>query len=174
MSWGAGLDIGMMSMEDSREWKPLLQDKYAETQPRISPDGQWLAYMSNESGRFEIYVRPFPDVSSGKWQVSTNGGIEPKWSQDGKRLFYRSDNSIMGVVVTTQPTFSLDTPEVLFRDVRNYSSMDVLRSWDISADGKRVLTVIEAPGDKSQEASRPEINVVLNWFEDLKDRVPVE
>ena len=83
------LDIGMLSMEGDRKWKPLLQEKYHETQPQISPDGRWMAYVSDESGKSEVYVRPFPDVDKGKWQVSTSGGDSPLWSPDGRELFYR-------------------------------------------------------------------------------------
>jgi Tol biopolymer transport system component len=86
-------DIGILSMEGDRKWKPLLQEKYAERRPRLSPDGRWIAYMSNESGKFEVYVRPFPGVDGGRWQVSTNGGSSPLWSPDGRELFYRNGDA---------------------------------------------------------------------------------
>jgi eukaryotic-like serine/threonine-protein kinase len=74
-------DIGVISMEGDHKWKPLLQAKYNEAQPQISPHGRWMAYTSNESGQYEVYVRPFPEVEKGRWQVSTSGGDSPLWSQ---------------------------------------------------------------------------------------------
>ena len=73
-------------MEGDHERKPLLQQRYLELQPKISPDGRWIAYASNESGRHEIYVRSFPDVNKGRWQVSTSGGDSPLWSPDGREI----------------------------------------------------------------------------------------
>ena len=81
---GPNLDIGAVSMEGEREHKVLLQESYNEAQPQISPDGEWMAYQSDESDQYEIYIRPFPDVSKGKKQVSDKGGTEPKWSPDGR------------------------------------------------------------------------------------------
>ena len=109
------MDIGMLSMEGDHARKPLLQEKYSETEPQISPDGRWMAYASNESGKSEVYVRPFPDVNKGKWQVSTSGGNSPLWSPDGRELFYRSGDAAMAVRVETEPTFKPGKPTVLFR-----------------------------------------------------------
>jgi serine/threonine-protein kinase len=167
------LDIGILSMEADREHELLLHDSHNEVQPRISPDGRWMAYMSDESGRYEVYVRPFPDVNKGMWQISENGGNEPRWSRDGRELFYRSGDAIMGVSVKTDPGFSSDTPMNLIRGVRNYVLRDWCTFWDVSPDSKRFLVLKELTGDVSTEGtSRPKINIVLNWFEELKDRVP--
>ena len=84
-------DIGVLSMEGDRKWKPLLQEKYTELQPQISPDGRWMAYISNESGRDEVYVRPFPEVDKGQWQVSTSGGAARYGRRMAGSCFTRSE-----------------------------------------------------------------------------------
>jgi serine/threonine protein kinase len=173
-------DIGMMSMEGDHARKPLLQERYFEDYPRISPNGRWMAYESNESGKHEVYVRSFPDVNNGgRWQVSTNGGDSPLWSPDGRELFYRSGDSFMAVAVETEPTFSPAKPKVLFKGT--YVSLDApfdFTLWDISPDGKRFLMIKPTPASTgatpAAAGSRPKINIVLNWFEELKQRVPVK
>jgi serine/threonine protein kinase/Tol biopolymer transport system component len=162
-------NIGMLSMqEDHHTPKLLLQEKYDEQDPMVSPDGRWLAYRSNESGRFDVFVRPFPEVNAGgKWQVSTDGGMDPLWSPDGKELFYRSGNAVMAVSVETSPSFRLGTPKKLFEG--SYSG------WDIRPDGRRFLLVKEAEstGKGFTQRGPRKINIVLNWTEELKQRVPV-
>jgi serine/threonine protein kinase len=169
-------DIGMMSMNGDPTRKPLLQGKYDEYYPKISPDGRWLAYASNESGKSEVYVRPFPEVESGgRWQVSTNGGDSPLWSPDNRELFYRSGDSFMAVEVETAPVFKPGKPKLLFKG--NYYSESIpteFTMWDISPDGKRFL-MIKPPastGAAPTAATPRKINIVLNWFEELKQRVP--
>jgi serine/threonine-protein kinase len=173
-------DIGALLMEGDREWRPLLKEDYVETEPQISPNGQWMAYTSDESGQAEIYVRAFPDVDSGKWQVSTAGGRSPLWSPDGWELFYRNGDAIMAVSVRTEPSFSAEAPKTLFRGT--YLSLSdiraplILNSWDISPDSKGFLMIkppIEA-GSGSTSAGPSKIIVVLNWFEELKERVPTQ
>ena len=173
------MDVGMLSMEGDHARKPLLQGKYDELSPRISPDGRWLAYSSRESGRYEIYVRPFPDVESGgRWQISTNGGDSPLWSRDGRELFYRQGDSFMTVAVEAVPTFKPGNPKLLFRRTSVSSGFPMeIAYWDIHPDGKRFLMVKAFRTDKtaSAAAERPrKIHVVLNWFEELKQRVPVK
>jgi len=177
LAGGTESDIGTISMKDNRERKPLLSQKYDEFQPKISPDGKWMAYVSNESGRREIYVRPFPDMSKGKWQVSTSGGDTPLWSPDGRDLFYRSGNAVMGVSVETEPAFKAGKPEILFRGAYvQMSARDDEQPWDIHPDGKRFLMLkppSSAAGASMAEGPR-RINIVLNWFEELKQRVPIK
>ena len=181
VSTGTGnYDIGMLSMtSDDHTPKLLLQDKYNEKDPMISPDGRWLAYMSNESGQYEIFVRPFPDVDSGgKMQVSRNGGNNPLWSSDGRELFYRNEDAIMIVPVEMEPTFRLGNPEVLFEGLYFQSSFSsgAITSWDIAQDGKRFLMMreVEATEENSTQRDPRKIIVVTNWFEELKERVPVQ
>jgi serine/threonine-protein kinase len=169
------LDIGILPMEGERAWKPLLQEKYLEAEPEISPDGRYLAYVSTESGRNQIYVRSFPEVDRGKWQVSTSGGSSPRWSTDGRELFYLSaDNSVMAIEVITKPSFSLGVPRILFKSIYAGQTNVSGNPWDISPDGKRLLMMKE-PGATASPAGGPrKINIVLNWFEELKQRVPVK
>jgi Tol biopolymer transport system component len=137
-----------------------------ETAPRFSPDGHWIAYASNESGRYEIYVRPYPGPG-GKWQISTEGGTEPMWNPKGRELFFRSGQKMMAVDYSAQPAFSADKPRMLFEG----PYLPTPRSfpdYDVSPDGQRFL-MLRAP--EQAQAAAP-INVVLNWFEELKQKVP--
>jgi len=111
---GTSSNIGAVSMEDDHEWRPVLEENYDEGQPEISPDGRWMAYSSNESGNYEIFVRPFPEVDKGRWQISTATGDSPLWSPDGRELFYRSGDAVMAVAVETEPVFKAGKPETLF------------------------------------------------------------
>jgi Tol biopolymer transport system component len=96
-----------------------------------------MAYTSDETGQNEIYVRPFPEVNEGKWQVSTGGGDSPLWSPDGRELFYRSGDTVMVVSVNAEPNFSLGTSKILFRG-RYVSLIDEFQNtWDINPNGKR-------------------------------------
>jgi len=166
-------DIGMLSMEGDHARKPLLQEKHYEAGPKISPDGQWMEYSSNRSGKSEVYVRPFPDVNKGQWQVSTSGGDTPLWSPDGRELFYRSGDAAMGVPVDTGPVFKPGKPTVLFRG-KFHQPVLGQTYWDISPDGKRFLTLKDAASTPSAAAGPRKINIVLNWLEELKQRVPVK
>jgi serine/threonine protein kinase/Tol biopolymer transport system component len=169
-------DIGMLSMESNHARKPLLQEKYNEDYPQISPDGRWLAYQSNESGKYEVYVRSFPNVNKGgRWQISTNGGDSPLWSPDGQELFYRSGDSFMAVEVETDPAFRPAKSKILFKGT--YFSTGApfdFTMWDISPDGKRFLMLKpHASTGATPTAPGPrKINIVLNWFEELKKQVP--
>jgi eukaryotic-like serine/threonine-protein kinase len=177
-----GYDIWIMQMGDPsqgsgqvpsagsgqvRKAQPFLQTPFNEGVPVFSPDGRWLAYVSDESSRFEIYVQPYPGPG-GKWQVSTEGGTEPVWNRNGRELFYRSGDKMMAVDITTEPSFAAGKPKVLFTG-RYLPTPGTLSNYDVSADGQRFLMI--KPGE-SVEAAPTQINVVLNWFEELKRRVP--
>ena len=138
--------------------------------------------MANEArqdpfSQYELYVCPFPNVNGGKWKVSTNGANEPEWSRDGRELFYWTDDALMTVAVESEPTFKYETPKVLLKRVP-ISTWSLGLSgipWDIHPDGKRVL-VLKEPGIPNKESAGKnpsKINIVLNWFEELKERVPV-
>jgi len=163
-------DIGLLSMDGNHARKPLLQEKYSLENPRVSHDGRWIAYASKESGKYEVYVRPFPDVNRGRCKVSTNGGDSPLWSPDDRELFYRSGDAAMAVRVDAEPTFEPGKPTVLFRTifpgVSGVARPD-MTYWDISPDGKRFLMLKENPA-----AAPRKINLVVNWFEELKLRLP--
>jgi Tol biopolymer transport system component len=130
-----------------------------EREARFSPDGRWVAYQSDESGRLEVYAQPFPGPV-GKWRVSADGGAWPCWSRDGRELFYYFGNKMMAVDVKTGPVFAAGTPRLLFEG--QFSSR-----YDISPDGRRFLMI--QPVEPPQPATR--IELVLNWFEELK-RLP--
>jgi serine/threonine-protein kinase len=168
---GVGYDIQLLHIRDGRV-TPFLSSRFNETFPEISPDGHWIAYTSDESGRREVYVQPFPGPG-GKWQISNEGGTEPLWSRDGTQLFYQQlwsqrENQVSAVDVRTGPVFSAGKPRLLFT-VQSYSGMSSIRTWDISPDGKHFLVV-----KMEERKSRPltELVLVQNWFEELKRLVP--
>jgi serine/threonine-protein kinase len=169
-------DIGILSLEGELTRKALLNDEeYIEVQPQISPDGCWIAFASNETGQQEVFIRPFLEVEKGQWQASTSGGHSPLWSPKGRELFYLSnDGSAMAVPVETEPTFSLGAPKMLFRHSNVRAGRSEGIPWDIHPDGKRFLMMKPAGAEGSVEAGimPRKINIILNWFEELKDRVP--
>jgi serine/threonine-protein kinase len=167
-----GSDLGVLSLEGDGSFGLLLVTEFSEQNAEISPDGRRLAYQSNASGQHEIYVRPFPGVDEGRWQISTGGGIKPVWAPDGRELFYvNPDGQLMAVSVRIDPSVTFGSPEVVFEE----SYFDPLaggggRTYDVSPDGERFLMIkADAAGD---EAAAPELILVLNWFEELKRLVP--
>jgi serine/threonine protein kinase/Tol biopolymer transport system component len=159
-------DIWVLRISD-RKAEPFIRTRFDEAVPRFSPDGHWLAYISNESGRYEIYVQPYPGPG-GKWQISTDGGTEPAWNRNGRELFYRSGDKMMAVDISTQPGFAAGKPRMLFQG-RYEPAPFPTTNYDVSPDGQRFLML--KPVDQA-EAAPTQINVVLNWFEELKQKVP--
>jgi Tol biopolymer transport system component len=155
-------DVWLLTL--GAEARPLIAESAREFGPRISPDGRWLAYASQESGRrVEVYVRPYPNVDAGKWLVSTNGGLNPVWSPDGRQLYYVNGSTVMSVAVTTRGhTFDAGEPQELFSGPFETGSPQ----FDVAADGTFVM--VEADPD----AKPTQIHVVLNWAEELKRLVP--
>jgi Tol biopolymer transport system component/predicted Ser/Thr protein kinase len=166
-------DLKVMSLEGEHTPRPLLQTPSDEYFAAISPDGHWLAYTSNESGRDQVYVRPFPEVDSGKWQISEDGGAEPHWGPAGRELFYRNVNEMLAVTVETEPQFSPGRPTVLFRG--NYSEATGTNrpSYDVSPDGQRFLMILDE-GPSEQASSTTQLVVVENWFAELERLAPHE
>ncbi len=168
-------NIGMISIEEGSEPEWLLRSEFNERNAELSPDGRWMAYQSDESGHPEIYVRPFPNVEDGRWQVSNAGGMFPLWSRDGRELFYltrpEGTRRLMVVPVQTNPTFAPENPQELIE--WPYSPAAEGRTDDVSPDGQRFLAVNTIPLEADGDVSPPQINIVLNWFEELKERVPV-
>jgi eukaryotic-like serine/threonine-protein kinase len=175
---GINWDIGMLSVEGDPKYQPLLHEKYQEFGPQIHPDGQWIAYVSNETGMDEIYVRTFPEVDKGRWRVSSSGGDIPLWSRDGRELFWRSGDAIMAAAVKTDPSFRFEKPEIIFRGKFVSSSSDyphpANNPWDISLHGERFLMMKETGSTESSAQGPRKINVILNWFEELKQKAPVK
>jgi Tol biopolymer transport system component len=158
------LDTMQLALGDEPRATPFLaHPKFNEWLAVFSPDGRWVAYASDESGPREVYVRPF-GASGRPERVSTNGGTEPRWRRDGRELFYRSpDGQLMVVDVQTGPSFAARAPRALF-DMNVPDQAAEL--YDVAADGQRFLVVRREGGEW------PPITVVLNWQEELKQRVP--
>ncbi len=170
---GVNLDIGLITPESKGEWKPLLKESYIEAWAEISPDGRWMAYQSDVSGKPEVYVRPFPDVNKGKSTVSTTSGTFPLWSPDGRELFYRNGDAVMAVKVETDPAFKPGKPEVLFQG--KYVQLTNRATWAIGRDGRfLMMKAVESAGKAPAAESPRKIHVVLNWLEELKPRVPTK
>jgi eukaryotic-like serine/threonine-protein kinase len=160
-------DILVFRVND-RKAQPFLATHFNEGGASFSPDGRWIAYVSNESGRPEVYVQPYPGPG-GKWQISSDGGAEPLWNRNGRELFYRNGKKMMTVEITTQPAFAANKPNMLFE--RDYAASEFPATgiaYDVSSDGQRFLMVKES----DQAAAATQINVVLNWFEELKRLAP--
>jgi len=176
------VDIGALSLDGEPTARPLMAESYNERDPAISPDGRWIAYSSDESGRIEIYVRPFPNVDDGKWLISTRGGEFPIWAPDGRELYYDAyPDQMMVVTVETKPAFAAGNPEVLFRSdyvLASHGGSDP-SPYDISPDGQRFLMIKEEK--QAQEGAEvveiPPITgliVVDNWDEVLEGLAPTE
>jgi eukaryotic-like serine/threonine-protein kinase len=162
-----GDDLWTIELDGTRQPKPFLQTPFNESAAIFSPDGHWLAYTSNKSGTSQVYAVRFPD-GRGEIQISTDGGIEPSWAASGRELFYRNGDQMVVAAVATQPVFTLGKPQVLFTApfVRGSGQGNPL--YAATRDGQHFLMVKE----KEAEPVR-QLNVVVNWFEELKRRVPV-
>jgi serine/threonine-protein kinase len=169
---GRSAGIWMLSLVGERKSWTFLDTEASETGAKFSPDGRWLAYSSNETGRDEIYMQPFSTSGSGgKLPVSVGGGAEPVWARNGRELFYRNGDKMMAVAIETEPELSVGTPRLLFegRFLPVPFGDEPGSSYDISPDGQRFLMI-----KREQDLVPTEIIVVLNWFEELKRLVPTE
>lgn len=165
-----GYDIWLLPLDGERKPRPFLQTPAFEAGAMFSPDGRWVAYTSDESGRYEVYVQPF-EGPGGKWQVSAEGGQQPRWARNGRELFYLAPDqeNVMAVDVTTQPTFRAGKPIQVGRGQGIGAIAPPLASnYDVSSDGQRFLRI-----KRTDWAQLPaQMIVVLNWFEELKQKVP--
>jgi serine/threonine-protein kinase len=149
------------------EPEPYMSNQFAETAPKFSPDGRWLAYESNETGRTEIYVRAVPAAAQGgKWPISNSGGALPVWSPNGRELLYQSGDQIMSVEYkTTNGVFEAGKPRVWL------ASMGGAQGFDVAPDGKRLIAFVPAaPGPPKTEHT---LVFVQNFFDELRRRVPI-
>ena len=162
-----GEDVLIASLEGAGAVRPFAQSRFNELAPAFSPDGKWLAYASDESGRFEVYVQPFPGPG-GKWQVSIDGGSEPVWARSGKEIFYRSDRRMMAVPVQTIPTFALGRALRLFEGDYEFSHRNHT-NYDVSPDGQRFLML-----KNETPASSSVLHVVIDLGAELVRRAPRE
>jgi Tol biopolymer transport system component len=157
-------DLWILPLTGDRKPQLFLQTPFNEQQGRFSPDGKWIAYLSDESGRSEIYVQSFPPTGA-KWQISTNGGFIPRWRRDGKELFYIApDRKLMSVDVKAGPAgFEVNSPKVLFDAPVDVANANNTNRYEVSTDGQRFL--INGP---SENVSSGYITVVVNWLADQK------
>ena len=152
--------------------QPFLDSRFSKARPQFSPDGRWVAYQSDETGRHEIYVTPYPGPG-GKVPISNEGGTEPRWARNGRELFYRNGDKMMAVDIQTAPAFRAGAPRLQFEGHYYFAESAVGRygwSYDVAPDGKRFLMLKPAAGQSAQSG---QLHVVVNWFEELRRRVPV-
>jgi len=161
-SGGAGpvRSIHTLPLQGPRTPRVFLANQFDNHSPALSPDGHWVAYVSNESGRLEVYVRPFPGPG-GRWQVSLAGGTEPVWAGNGRELFYRNGTRMMVAAIALHPTFTVGARRELFEG--NYLNDPVYRSYDVTRDG-RSFVLVRSPKPLG------DFIVVLNWFDQLRDQ----
>jgi hypothetical protein len=145
---------------------PLLTTSAREMSPAVSPDGRWLAYVSDESGQPEVYVRPFPEVATARWQVSASGGTVPVWAHSGRELFFLNGRQeLTSLTLTPGPSFAVGQPRVLF-PAAQYVLTGNAGVYDISPDDKRFVFVRASTGGGGTE-----LVVVEHWFDELKGRI---
>ena len=152
--------IHTLPLQGPRRPQPFLVNQFDNHSPSLSPDGRWVAYVSNESGRLQVYVRPFPGPG-GRWQVSLDGGTEPLWAANGRELFYRNGTKMMVAAIALYPTLTVGARRELFEG--NYLNDPVFRSYDVTRDG-RSFVLVRSPNPTT------DFIVVLNWFDQLQGR----
>jgi Tol biopolymer transport system component len=171
---GGSPDLMTLSLDKAGVPRPLLQTPFVEVRAALSPDGRWLAYHGNESGQFEVYVRPFPMVSTAKAQASTGGGVQPWWSRNGKELFYFTPGgALMSVPVDSGPAWSAGRPTVVFenKSLLFNASGTASSTFDIMPNGQRFL-MIRAKADSGQAGAATALIVVQHFDEELKRLAP--
>jgi serine/threonine-protein kinase len=165
-----GTDFWVLTM-DGRRNEPLLQSPFNERHGELSGDGRWLAYTSDESGHNEVFVRSFPDVNNGRWQVSTAGGTHPVWARSGEELFFLSPaGEVMGVRIMRGSTWNASAPVKLV-DAGYYTNPGGDRTYDVAPDGRRFL-MIKRSDPATLTSAAPQMVVVQNWFEEVRRLVP--
>jgi len=161
VAWRPGVDSAPAS---------LVTSDFDEINPALSPDGRWLAYSSNESGRYEVYVRPFPEASRAKWQVSTSGGTQPRWANGGRELFYvDGERQLVAATVLLTPSFSVGDRTVLFSMI-GFGGGDGHRIYDVTRDDRRFLMIRSLTPDGGETVS---LITVDNFGRELLDKVTV-
>ena len=159
-------DIWIMELSGERKRRPLIQTTADESAPRFSPDGHWIAYVSDASGRTEVYVEPYPP-SGEKWQISNSGAREPVWAPNGAELFYRDQDKLMAVDVETEAAFAAGKPRVVFEGAYE-GPISSRANFDISPDGRRFFMLQKA----AQKDVSTDIKIVPNWFQEVRRRAP--
>jgi serine/threonine-protein kinase len=152
-------DLWILRLDENRRQEPFLITQFQEGEARFSPNGSWLAYVTNETGRREVYVLRYPETSK-PWQISREGGDAPLWSHDGSELLYRNGDKMMGVDIKTEPSFIAGKPRLLFEGQ--------FGPGDVASDGRFMMV---QPLEPEQPATK--IHLVLNWFKELKQKAPL-
>ncbi len=161
-----GLDIWLASTESGESPRPLLNTSFNEGGAAFSPNGRWIAYVSDETGREEVYVRALPGPA-GKWQISSGGGNEPRWARNGRQIYYRNQDWMMSVTLASEEPFRAGKPRPVFEG--DYDDAGALYpNYDITPDGRQFVMV-----RSERETVATQLNVVLNWFAELERRAPV-
>ena len=175
------MDLWTLSLENRDERQVFAADPYPvlEVGATFSPDGKWLAYTVGDGAarEYEIWAQPFPPTGERR-RISQEFGVMPLWAQDGEELFYRPISLATGMRQTLRSIRVSTTPSLTFSEEQSVSIGDFLsfsyyRSFDITPDGERFLVVLPAEQTGTGQAPGPQLHVVLNWFEELQDRVPV-
>ncbi|MBZ5498020.1 MAG: hypothetical protein LAP85_16580 [Acidobacteriia bacterium] len=161
-----GPDLWVLSTEAEQGARPFLCTQYAEYGGVLSPEGRWLAYISDDSGPAQVYVRPFPGPGE-RFQISTAEGREPVWGRDGRELFFRSWKGLMSVEVQTEPEFNPDSPRLVVSGDYETGDIPLFPNYDVSPDGQRFVLV------PREQKERGQINIDLNWFNDPQQRHPI-
>jgi eukaryotic-like serine/threonine-protein kinase len=172
---GVNRDLMIVRLGPPPQPRSLLKTSFSELNGEVSPDGKWLAYESNDSGQFEIYVRPFPNVDAARSLVSTIGGSKPVWARSGKELFYvASDGALMSVAVVPGNSWNARKPTKVLETPYYYlSAGGGNRPFDIFADGQRFLMIKEGAAADPRNRTAGMV-LVFNWLEELKQRVPTK
>jgi serine/threonine-protein kinase len=164
-----GRDIVAVRRGVTDEVVPLLTAGYDEAAPALSRDGRWLAYASTQTGRYELYVRPFPNVDDGHWQVTTQGGSAPLWAHNGEELFYvDAARRLASVRFTADPGFRVSGTETLFTIPPGFDLAQVATLYDVAPDDERFLMARVYHGGDARRRGAPEIVLVKNFFEELR------
>ncbi len=168
-------DIWVLPLEGEPVPQPLVVTPFQDRAPTFSPDGRWFAYVSDKSGRDEVYARPYPSTGPQEYAISVEGGTEPVWSRDGRELFYRHEDRVMVVSIEAAEVLRASAPELLFSggyDLDNSAGgIGGVPNYDVSLDGERFV-VLKSDRSIEESGSGPQVTVVLNWFEELEQRIP--
>jgi Tol biopolymer transport system component len=156
-----GGDIYILSLEGEKKARPFLNTSAYEGGAQFAPSGKLMAYVSDASGRREVYVTPYPEQGS-RWQVSTDGGTHPLWNPNGRELFYRNGDKIMAVTISESPHFTASKPLLLFEGAFAYGAGTTIPNFSVTRDGQNFVMVRVPPGQEAR------IHVVVNWFEELR------
>jgi len=161
-----GSDLYMLALTGTdRSFKPFLETRFDEWQASLSPDGKWIAYSSNESGTYQVYIQPFPQ-GGGRWSVSTDEGFGAHWAPDGKTLYYYSPGRLMSVSIQTAPSLIVGKPQVVFSGYQQ-KSVDSGLMYDISPDGQSFIVTQSQDDDENLRR----IHLILNWFDEIQSKV---